>query len=173
MPRLSAAAIIASASCDRATGSDTFSGPPTPCSGLAPRCWFSAFLKKGSTLSQSQPTQPLPPVVVVLRVAAHVDHAVDGGRTPKRLAARHVDTSVVELGLRCTLEFPVHSFVHVGLGEPERDVYPRVCIRRPGFKKQHAIPPAFRQPGSDHSPSRARAGHDKFERFVTVARRHP
>src|SRR5262245_15624213 len=116
---------------------------------------------------------PLTPVVVVLWVAAHVDHAIDGGRTAKRLAARHIDTAVVELRLRGTLELPVHSFIHVGLGEPEWDVYPRVCITRPGLKKQHAIPPTFRQSGSDHSPRRPCARHDKVERFVAVARAHP
>ena len=71
---------------------------------------------------------PLAPLVVVLRVAAHVDHAVDGGCAAERLAARHVDAPVVELGLRRALELPVHARIDIGLGEPERNVDPWVGI---------------------------------------------
>src|SRR6185312_244531 len=48
-----------------------------------------------------------------------------------------------------------------------------IGIGRPGFKKQHAITPAFRQSGGNHGPSGSRAGHDKIKRFIGVAHSRP
>src|SRR5262245_61244916 len=49
----------------------------------------------------------LPPKVVVARLSAHVDHAVDGGAAAQHTTTRVVQAAAVEAGLGSRLEAPV------------------------------------------------------------------
>ena len=66
----------------------------------------------------------LGPGVVVERVAADIDHAVDRTRSPEGLAARDRDRAAVEVRLRLGGEPPIVARVVEQLHEARRDVDP-------------------------------------------------
>ncbi len=80
----------------------------------------------------------LAPVVVIGRCAAHIDHAVDRAGAAQHLAARLVESAVVELLLGLALEHPIDPRVGERLGVAERDMDPRVAVTPAGFEQQHA-----------------------------------
>ena len=85
----------------------------------------------------------LPPFIVVGVMAAHIHHAVDRTGAAERLAARQIQPAVGELRLRHGLELPVHRRIDIGLGEPKRDMDPRIAVGRTGLQQQHAVAAGF------------------------------
>ena len=79
----------------------------------------------------------LRPGVVVERVAAHVQHAVDRAGTAERLAARDRDGTASHAVLRLGVEAPVVAGVVQQLAEADGDVDPEVGVLRPGFEQQN------------------------------------
>jgi hypothetical protein len=118
-------------------------------------------------------TAALAPFIVVGRVAAHVDHAVDRTGAAKHFAARLIQRAVVEARLRFALEHPVDTRIGVHLVETHGDVDPRIGVATAGFQQQHAIAAGFAEPGSDRATGRAGAGDDVVETFVVGGRRFP
>src|SRR5207248_10694799 len=53
----------------------------------------------------------LPPMIVVRRLAAHIDHGVDRRRAADHLAAWIVQAAAVQAGLRLGLETPIRTRV--------------------------------------------------------------
>jgi hypothetical protein len=80
----------------------------------------------------------LAPFVVISRIAAHVDHAVDRAGAAQHLAARLVHDAVVELGFGLAVEHPVDARIVERLVVAERDVDPGIAVLRPGLEQQHA-----------------------------------
>ena len=66
----------------------------------------------------------LAPAVVVARLAAHVDHAVDRRAAAEHAAARIVERAAVQAGLGLGLEAPVGARVVLGVEVADRDVDP-------------------------------------------------
>ena len=70
----------------------------------------------------------LAPVVVVRRLAPHVDHAVDRRAPAQHLAARVDEAAPVEAGLRRRLHHPVGAGVADAVEIAHRDVHPVVVV---------------------------------------------
>ena len=81
----------------------------------------------------------LAPVVVVGRLAAHVDHAVDRRAAAQHLAARIVQRTSVQAGLGLGLEAPVGARVAHGVEIADRDVDPEVVVAAAGLQQQDAV----------------------------------
>src|SRR5262249_40572970 len=104
----------------------------------------------------------LPPIVVIRRGAAHVDHAVDRAGAPQDLAARLVKGAAVQLRLRLALEHPTDPRAGVGLGVAERDVNPRVTVDAAGFEDQHPVLARLAEPRGDRAAGRPGPGDDEI-----------
>src|SRR5687768_13208751 len=79
----------------------------------------------------------LAPLVIVARLAAHVDHAVDRGAAAQHLAARIIDRAPAEPRFGFGLEAPVGARVAHAIEIADRDVDPEVVILAAGFEQQH------------------------------------
>ena len=101
----------------------------------------------------------LAPGVVVERLAAHIEHAVDRARAAERAAARAGDAPAGHALLRLHLEVPVEGLVVEQLGEAGRDVDPHRLVARPRLEQQHLDARILGQPVGQHAARRA-AAHD-------------
>ena len=73
-------------------------------------------LEIGQHVGIAPACQPaLPPQVIVARIAAHIDHAVDAGRAAERLAARNDQPAAVERRLGFALVVPAVGSASAGL----------------------------------------------------------
>jgi len=79
----------------------------------------------------------LRPVVVVARLAAHIDHRVDRAGAALHLAARTIKRTVVEFLLGLAVVHPVIRFVVVRLREADWNLEPERIVRAPRFQQQH------------------------------------
>ena len=100
----------------------------------------SCARKSGSTLGQLQASSPVScrPAVVVARLAAHVDHAVDARAAAQHLAARIEQVAAVEAGFRLGAVAPVGARVADAVQVADRDVDPVVVVVAAGLDQQHA-----------------------------------
>ena len=113
----------------------------------------------------------LRPTLVVERVAAQKDGAVDRGGTAEGLAARLVNATVVEVALRGGGEMPVERAVRfvVRTHRPRHTNRP-MQIRPTRFQQQHPVT-GRGKPMGDDAASRAGADDDVVELFALHARR--
>ena len=114
----------------------------------------------------------LAPVVVVGRLAAHVDHAVDGRAAAQHLAARIVQRAPVQAGIGLGLEAPVGARVAHGVEIADGNVDPVVVVAAARLQQQHAVPGVGRQPVGQHAAGRAGADDDVVE-FPRCLRHRP
>ena len=100
----------------------------------------------------------LAPAVVVGGLAAHIDHAVDGGRSAEHAAARIGDRAAVEPLLRRGLEPPVGARTADGEEIADRNVQPDPVVAAARFEQQHAMARIGGEAVGEHSsrPSRRR-----------------
>ena len=100
------------------------------------------------------------PFVEVVRMAAHVDEAVDRGRAAQDLAARAMDAAAVEARLRRGVVAPVVlGAVHrdrEGRGHLDEDA----AVAAAEFEDQHPGPRVLGQAGGQHAAGRAGADDD-------------
>ena len=101
----------------------------------------------------------LAPGVVVERLAADIEHAVDRRRAAERAAARARDAAAGHALLRLHLEVPVELVVVQKLGEAGRDVDPHRLVARARLEQQHLDGRILGQPVGQHAARRA-AAHD-------------
>ena len=99
----------------------------------------------------------LAPVVVVARLAAHVDHAVDRRAAAQHPAARIVERAAVEARLRLGLEAPVGPGVVLGVEVADRDVNPDVAVLAAGLEQADPVVRVRGQPVGEHAARRAGA----------------
>jgi hypothetical protein len=78
------------------------------------------------------------PAVVVARLAAHVDHAVDAGAAAQHLAARVAQHAAVQARVRLGAVQPVGARVADAVQVADRDVDPVVVVAPAGLEQQHA-----------------------------------
>ena len=116
----------------------------------------------------------LAPGVVVERLAAHIEHAVDRARATERAAARTGNAAVGHALLRLHLEIPVELLVVQQLGEAGRDVDPHRLVARAGLEQQHLDVRILAQPVGQNAARRAAAhddvipiGHDALPPFYS------
>src|SRR4030095_8670606 len=88
----------------------------------------------------------LAPGIVVERLAAHIDHAVDRARAAERPAARTRDAPAGHALLRLHLEVPIVDLVTEQLGEARWDVDPHRLVARPRLEQQHLAVGVLAQP---------------------------
>ena len=99
-------------------------------------------------------------MVVVGRLAAHVDHGVDRRRAADHLAARIGEAAAVEARLRLGLEHPVRARIADREQIADRNVEPDPVVAAAGFQQQHALAGIGGQPVGQHAAGRARADDD-------------
>ena len=107
----------------------------------------------------------LRPLVVVLRLAAHEDHAVDRRRTAQQLAARNGNAALAGALVRLRRIQPVGGGVVDQPGEADRNARPRMAFAA-GFQHQHLVLRVGAQPIGEDRSGRARAHHDVIESLV-------
>ena len=110
----------------------------------------------------------LAPQVVVARLPAHVDHAVDGRAAAEHAAARVGQAAAVEAGLRGRLEAPVGARVAHQVEVADGDVDPVVVVLAAGLEEKHARLGIGREAVRQQAARRARADDD----VVVDVRRH-
>src|SRR5690606_15573149 len=78
----------------------------------------------------------LAPVVVVARLPAHIDHAVDGGAAAQNLATRILQLASVEPRLARRLEPPVDARVAEAIEIADGDMDPDVVVLAAGLEEK-------------------------------------
>ena len=115
----------------------------------------------------------LPPMIIVLRLAAHRKHRIDGRRSANRLAARIIQPAAIQAGVGLGLEHPVAARIADQEQITDRDVKPYPVVMPAGFQQQHALPGIGRQPIGQHAAGRTRAHHDIVIVAVKIHRAIP
>ena len=97
-------------------------------------------------LEQRQHVVPRPsrvakrgPVVVVLLLAAHVDHRVDGGAAAEDAAARVVDRAAGQMLVGLRLVAPVGAWIGDRVEIADRDVDPEPVVLSAGFEQEDPL----------------------------------
>ena len=103
----------------------------------------------------------LAPVVVIRRLAAHVDHAVDRRRAAEDLAARIGDRAAVQSGNRLGLHAPVGARIAHGVEIADRDVEPDPVVLAARLDQQHAMAAGRGQAVGEHAACTAGANDDE------------
>ena len=114
----------------------------------------------------------LPPLVVVLRLAAHIQQAVDRARPAQHPAARPLQPPPVQARVRLGRHAPVGARVVHGLEVADRDVDPDVAVRRSRLDQQHPAGRVGGQAVGQHAPCRPRADDDVVEHGTIKAAAH-
>ncbi len=78
----------------------------------------------------------LPPLVIVPRLPAHVDHAVDRRTPAQKLAARIIQRPAAQPLLRLGPIAPVHRRIAHGMKITDRHMNPEPVVAAPGLEKQ-------------------------------------
>ena len=102
----------------------------------------------------------LAPVIIVRRLAAHVDHAVDRRASAEHLAARVDEASPVETRLGRGLHHPVRARVADAVQVSDRNADPVVRVAAPGFEQEHAGAGVFGQAVRQYAAGGAGAHDD-------------
>ena len=112
------------------------------------------------------------PVVVVVAVAAGVDHGIDGAGPTHHLAARLEALAPVEASLRHGLVAPTEQFQWRCGGKSQRRVDEGGRIRAAGFEQTHGDGRVFAQAARHHTAGGTAAHHDviKFLHAIVSSR---
>ena len=114
----------------------------------------------------------LPPAVVVGGLAAHVDHAIDGGAAADHLAARIGEGPAIETSFVLRTQHPVRTRVADREKITHRDMKPDPVVAAAGFQQQHAIARVLAQAIGKNAARRAAADNDVIELcIIRYARR--
>ena len=111
------------------------------------------------------------PGVEVAGVAAHVDHAVDGGGAADHLAARRRKPPPAEVGFGLGHEAPVVAGHVHGVGEGSRHLNERAGVGPAVLQHQHAVALVFGEPRGEHTAGGPRS-HDYIVELVVEAGGH-
>ena len=132
----------------------------------APR---AAFLIAFDLAEQALGLGPVParragrlPAVVVRRLAAHIDHAVDQRGAAHALAARHGDAAAVHVVLGLGGEAPVVVGIDQQLGKSRGNADPGTAGLVAGLQHQHAVLAVGAQAVGQDAAGGAAAGDDEI-----------
>ncbi len=102
----------------------------------------------------------LPPVVIVRRLPAHVDHAVDGATAAQHLAARIGQRAPVQPRLGRGFHHPIGARIADAIEIPHRHLHPVVVVIPPGLKQQDVIGRISAETVGQNTARGARADND-------------
>ncbi|MDZ7712102.1 MAG: hypothetical protein U5L06_02810 [Rhodovibrio sp.] len=105
----------------------------------------------------------LAPAVVIARLAAHVDHAVDRRAAAQHPPARIVERAAVQPVLRFGPEAPVRARIVDGVEVADRDPDPDVVVLPARLEQQDRNLRVRAQPVGEHAAGTARAHDDIVE----------
>ena len=105
----------------------------------------------------------LRPSVVVARLAAHVNHAIDAAAAAQRFAARVAQCAAVQPGFSLGLEQPVGARVANAVQVTHGYVNPVVVVSAAGLNQQHALAGVSREPVGQQAARGAGADDDVVE----------
>ncbi len=100
------------------------------------------------------------PVVVVIAVAAGVNHGVHRTGAAQHLAAWLVTTAAIQTGLRHGIKLPVGLPILGDQGQPGRAVDQHAAVGGAGFQQRHHDGRVLAQPCRQHAAGRACADDD-------------
>src|SRR5205814_2445953 len=101
----------------------------------------------------------LRPIVVIGRITADIQHAVDRAGAPEGLAARPLQLAASRTGLAFAEEVPVDLSIVEDAQNAGGDMDPNVAVGRPGFE-QHNLRSVFGEPARHDAAGRAGADND-------------
>ena len=104
----------------------------------------------------------LVPMVVICRLPAHVDHAVDRRTAAEDAAPRILDRTTVEARLRCRFEPPIGARIADAVEIADRDMHPVVMVGPTGLDQQNGVP--LGQTVGQNAPRRAGTDDDVIKR---------
>ena len=103
------------------------------------------------------------PLVVVARLAAHVNHAVDAGATAQHLAARVAQAATIEARSGLSVIEPIGARVTYAIQIADRNMHPVVIVFAAGFDQQHPLGRVRAQAVGKQTTGGARADDDVVE----------
>ena len=103
------------------------------------------------------------PVLVVLGMAADIDHGIDRGGAAQDLAARIVVALPVEAGIGLGLVHPVDAGVVEGLAIAQGHLHEEAAVAAARLQHQHAVAPVRREPLGQYAAGRTGAHDDEIE----------
>ncbi len=109
------------------------------------------------------PVPVLRPCVVVERVAADIQHAVDGAGPAQGASTRDGNAPVIGVGFRFALEIPVIRWIVEQFGETGWDSDPHGAVFRTGFQQQHRGASVLAQAVCQHATGGTGAHDDVVE----------
>ncbi|MOA12972.1 hypothetical protein D3C78_1329980 [compost metagenome] len=102
----------------------------------------------------------LPPEIIVPRLPAHIDHAVDGGAAAQHLAARIDQRTAVKPRLFRRLETPVGARIVDAIEITDRNMDPVVVVVAASLQQQHAVVRIFRKAVGEDTSGTPRSDDD-------------
>src|SRR5579863_9009691 len=108
--------------------------------GVAAALLVLGFLEiRQNTVPVPPRAAALAPQIVIGRVAAHIDHAVDRAGAAKHLAARLIHRAAFELGLRLAFEHPVDPRIGEEPAVADRHMDPPITVLAAGLEEEDAV----------------------------------
>ena len=105
----------------------------------------------------------LPPAVIVRRLAAHVDHGIDGGRAADHPPPRIGDAAPGQARVRLGPEHPVRAGIADGEQVAHGNVQPDPVVLAPRLEQQHPVPRIGGQPVGQNAAGRPGPHDDVVE----------
>ena len=110
-------------------------------------------------------------MIVIARLPAHIDHAVDGGGAAQHAAARIVEGPPVEAGHGFRLEAPIGARIAHAIKVSDWDMDPEIIVAAARFQQQHPITRIDAEAVGEHTARRARPDDDIVELADGLQRR--
>ena len=102
------------------------------------------------------------PTVVILRIAANIDHAIDGGAAADYPAARQIHDPAIEIGFGLGVIAPAIFFHPHRYRKRGRHIDKNRTVAAAGLEDRHAMGPIRTQPIRENTTRRTRTDNDKI-----------
>ena len=133
----------------------------------APVVLVAAEIGQGVVPAPAVVTRQFGPLVVVARLATHVDHAVDAAAAAQRFATRVAQRAAVQPGVGFGVVKPVGAGVADAVEVAHGDMNPVVIVFAAGFNQKHPAAAVGTQAVAKQGAGRAAADDDVVKRGVT------
>src|SRR3989344_4750458 len=134
----------------------------------APVVLVAAEVGQGVVPAPAGVARQFGPLVVVARLAAHVDHAVDAAAAAQRLAARVAQGAAVQARIGFGVVEPVGARVADEVQVAHGDVDPVVVVLAAGLDEEHAVAAVGAQAVAQQGAGGAAADDDGVKRGVVA-----
>ena len=102
-------------------------------------------------------------MIVIARLPAHIDHAVDRGGAAQHAPARIVQRPAVQARHRLGLEAPIGARIAHAVEIADRHMDPEIIVAAAGFEQQHPVARIGAEAVGQHAAGRSRADDDIVE----------